>query len=421
MSFRLADLKKSVRKSGDGHRITPALLDGRQSTFQIEFVLQQFEGHLGKQRRLLDPDLLLDFVGDARLGRGLLATLAQWYRMRARTFPEVLGAEPAARLAERGIAVPMDLRAWLYAAVNRGGKGYLDPEAAPVFWQSEARALGLKAKELSPLTLLDRAEEAVLVRTGPRPTAEDVMAAYNARAHTTLLRSATEITLRCGAGSALIRRAALAWAAPLDVEWSVDGDTLRLAGRADALGCWTRHGRRVERAALELLALPDLEVREARGRLLVSEKRAQFHWKADTLAVLGAGSGAALDEALPERIDGLAAALRKERERAGSEWGVRRPAHVVGVVGGVCLPHLELRRGDRSLYLRLADVEGGETLRPFRGKTPLAHVAWTGEADAPLIVRFAGELAQTCALAEALPLLAERLDARRAAPLLKAA
>src|SRR5919198_5436750 len=122
MSFRLNDLKKSVRKGKEGYLVAPVRLEGRPAAFKIEFLLQQFEGHLGCPRRLLDPDALLDFVGDARLGRGLLATLAQWYRMRARTFAEVL-PDRGAGLLERGIAGAIDLRAWLYAAVNRGA-GY---------------------------------------------------------------------------------------------------------------------------------------------------------------------------------------------------------------------------------------------------------------------------------------------------------
>src|SRR5262249_39544954 len=194
MSFRLADLKKSVRKGKDGYQVTPARLEGRPPAYRIEFLLQQFEDHLGRPRRMLDPDSLLEFVGDTRLGRGLLATLSQWYRMRPRTFAEVLeswypGGDRQARLSEHSIAGPVELRAWLYAAVNRGGKGYLDPEGAAVFWQGQSRALGLRREELQKLMLLDRPEEAILVRTGPTPMAADVMTAYNARALTTLLRS----------------------------------------------------------------------------------------------------------------------------------------------------------------------------------------------------------------------------------------
>src|SRR5205085_9637792 len=131
---------------------------------------------------------LLEFVGDHRQGRGLLATLSHWYRTRARTFPELL-EDGGTRLREQGIAGPIDLRARLYAAVNQTAAGYLDPECAALFWQRQSRALGFRQQDLRKLMLLDRPEEAVLVRTGPPPAAADGMAAYNARAQTTPQRS----------------------------------------------------------------------------------------------------------------------------------------------------------------------------------------------------------------------------------------
>src|SRR3989442_6991917 len=147
MSFRLSDLKKSVRKGREGHQVSPARLEGRPAAFRIEFLLQQFEGHLGCPRRMLDPHSVLEFVGDARLGRGLLATLSQWYRMRPRTFAEAV-EDGGARLLGQGIAGPVDLRAWLYAAVNRDHRGFLDPEAAVLFWQSQGRTLGIRRERL---------------------------------------------------------------------------------------------------------------------------------------------------------------------------------------------------------------------------------------------------------------------------------
>jgi hypothetical protein len=469
VSFRLADLKKSVRKGREGYQVTPARLEGRPAAFRIEFLLQQFEGHLGSPRRMLDPDSLLDFVGDARLGRGLLATLAQWYRMRPRTFAEVL-EDGGERLLGHGIAGPVDLRAFLYAAANQGHHGFLGPEDASLFWQGQARTLGIRScrgepgvrpgrtvppgrtpgSPLQQLMLLDRSEEAILVRTGPAPRAADVMAAYNARAHTTLLRSATEVALRCDAPRGLLDRAARIWAAPLDVAWRVEADTLRLFGRPDALGCWTRHGRRVERAALELLALPELATRELLGRIEIKEKSCRFLWKGDILTLLGVGQGARLAAALPEQVTALAAALRRERDRqvraalgsppsalgpekagpllpaesrepraesrSAATWSIRQAAHLVGVEGGVCLPHLELRHGDLSLYLRLVGPEpGGETasLGPFHGKTPLVGVAWSGEESGLLSLQFPGETPQDCVAGELLPALAARLEQMR--------
>jgi hypothetical protein len=421
MSFRLSDLKKSVRKGRDGHQVTPARLEGRPAAFRIEFLLQQFEGHLGCPRRMLDPHALLDFVGDVRLGRGLLATLSQWYRVRPRTFAEVM-EDGGARLREHGISGPIDLRAWLYAAVNRDGKGYLDPDSEALFWKVQSRSLGFRAQDLQKLMLLDRPDEAVLVRTGPPPRAADVMAAYNARAHTTLLRCAREIELRGEAPAALWERAGRAWAAPLGVEWRVDAGSLRLLGRAGALGCWTRHGRRVERAALELLALPELAVNELRGRVDIGERNCHFRWNEETLSLLGGGTGSRLVEELPGRLDALATLLRRERDHdEATTWAFRRAAHLVAVEGGIFLPHLELRRGDLSFFLRLAGPEpeeaAAQALAPFRARTPVALLAWSGDASQPMLLHLAGEPPHNCEPGTLLSVLTPRLQSTNDSPL----
>src|SRR6185295_17878854 len=144
-------------------------------------------------------------------GRGLLATLTQWYRLRARTFAEAL-PDRGAQLMARGVADPVELRAWLYVAVNRGGRGYLDPAAEMTFWAAQSRDLGVRGERLRELVLLDRPDEAVLVRTGPSPTAADVIAAYNVRAHTTLLRSAREVSIRCTASPSTVDQVLPGWA-----------------------------------------------------------------------------------------------------------------------------------------------------------------------------------------------------------------
>ncbi len=429
MSFRLVDLKKTVRKGKDGYQVTPARLEGRQEQYRIEFLLGQFEQHLGQPRKNLDPAVLLDFVGDARIGRGLLATLSQWYRMRPRTFTEVLtapGPEKRARgrgdiagdkssderlrhLAELGIEGPADLRAWLYAAVNRGGGGFLAPADETLFWKIQARALGIGREELELMMLLDRTEEAVLVRTGPRPTAADVIAAYNARAHTTLLRSCAELTLRCDGRREALATALESWAAPLGVEGRVDGSCVTLLGQADVLGCWTRHGRKLERVALELLGLPELQVREARGLLGIGERECGFAWKGETLALLTAGSECPLRHEPLERIEALATGLRRLRTETdgGISWGVRRPGQLLGVAGGACLPHLELRYNDLALYLRLTEAgEGAQWPRTFAGKTPIGLIEGKS-GDTATRVHLAGAEPRSCELGDLGALLRE--------------
>jgi hypothetical protein len=433
MSFRLADLKRSVRKGKEGYQVTPSRLEGRRDAFRIEFLLQQFEGHRGRPRRELEPETLLDFVGDARLGRALLATLAQWYRFRPRRLDEVL-ADGGAGLRAVGIADPVALRACLYEAVNRLRFGFLEPEGAGAFWQRQAGALGLPTDKdpaalLTKLMRLDRAEEAVLVRTGPAPRAADVMAAYNARAHATLLRGSVEVAIRCVAPAERLRRAVQGWPAALAVETRLDRDTLLLYGRPDATGSWARHGRRVERAVLELLAAPDLAPREVRGQVALGERACRFRWSGETLALLGAtpdgSEGAACDD-LPDRVGAVGAALRRARDGAGAPVTIRRGAHLVGAEAGVCLPHLEVRDGDATLYLRVlpagALAEASARLEGLRDRVPFVLVGWSSrdEPDGPVpavTLCRPGEIPRSCPPET----LLEALRARPGEPALRSA
>jgi hypothetical protein len=85
----------------------------------------------------------------------------------------------------------------------------------------------------------------------------------------------------------------------------------------------------------------------------------------------------------------------------------------------VCLPHLELRRGDRAVYLRLG-TPGAGWLQPFAGKTPLTLVEWDG-AEA-LRLQPAGGDEQHLPVSDLLPALAERYGAGEpAAPARRAA
>jgi hypothetical protein len=87
---------------------------------------------------------------------------------------------------------------------------------------------------------------------------------------------------------------------------------------------------------------------------------------------------------------------------------------MVGVAGGVCLPHLELRHGDLGLYLRLVGPDAGDgagdALDPFAGKTPVVAAGWSGEEDRPLTLRFPREASDECPLGELLATLAARLE-----------
>ncbi len=120
-----------------------------------------------------------------------------------------------------------------------------------------------------------------------------------------------------------------------------------------------------------------------------------------------------MDETLPERVSALAVALRRERSPEDAVgWKIRRPAHVIAVEGGTCLPHLELRRGDLAIYLRLGEPQA-IVGSPFRHKTPLVLVSEDAEA---VTLRFPEGQTVQCLPGTVLAALAEHFDTVDTAP-----
>jgi hypothetical protein len=183
-------------------------------------------------------------------------------------------------------------------------------------------------------------------------------------------------------------------------------DTLSLYGRPDATGSWARHGRRVERAVLEMLASAGIEPREVRGQLTLGDRACRFRWSGETLALLGASPDLsdpperAPSEDLPDRVAATAAALRRARDLERLPITVRRAAHLVGAAEGICLPHLEVRDGDASLYLRVlppeALAETAERLESLRGRVPLFLIGWPEPGEAVTLCRPGGPV-ERCA------------------------
>src|SRR4029434_1073908 len=101
----------------------------------------------------------------------------------SRTLADILGAERATALADRGLATPRDLRALVYARANQAG-GFVAPEQRADFLDHLVAAL--TPAELEQILWLDAADQAVLVRHGPIPTVADIRACYNVQVLETL-------------------------------------------------------------------------------------------------------------------------------------------------------------------------------------------------------------------------------------------
>lgn len=259
MAFRAQDLRKTVRrdKGSDGpRRLYPRLLRDDGIVPKVGIAIRFFETKLGLLRRELDSDALLQLFGDPKVARCLVGCLACWYRYRTRTFADVVGDERAAALAARGLATPRDLRALAYARAHEAG-GFVDPTCRAAFLDQLVPELNLA--ETEQLLWLDAPDQAMLVRVGPTPTAAEVLALFNLRTLETLLRNARVARLRLRDERGLVE----AVCARHGVRATVEASMVTLHGRQDALGSWTRHGARLARAALMLLASGALGAGEA--------------------------------------------------------------------------------------------------------------------------------------------------------------
>jgi hypothetical protein len=249
MAFRLQDLCKTTRHAAanDLPRLFPRFLVNDRLEPRLGIAIRFFETHLGQPRGALDAEALVALFGDPRLARGLIRCLARTYRYCPRPLADVLGTERATALAARGLGTPRDLRALAYARANQEG-GFVGPERRADFLTDLVE--DIDAKELERVLWLDAADQAVLVRESPIPTASDIRACYNVQVLETLLGSAPQSHFSLCGDPTFVE----AVAARHGVQISLKGSTATLYGRPDASGAWTRHGLRVARAALILLA-----------------------------------------------------------------------------------------------------------------------------------------------------------------------
>lgn len=385
MAFKPADFKKTTRGAGEGRAIYPHQIRDDRYTAAIGFAVAYFERMVGQRRAAFEAEALLEFFGDPRLARGLVACLSRTYAWRSLSFDEALGAEAADALARAGVGRPAELRARLYALANERYGGFIAPDERPAALAAladELAAAALARREweqgdpppparLTPAQLeraltLDADDEQVLVRLGAPPAPAEVVDLYNFHSLETALCYAERIRLRLHGPVWTILRSAHNLARRYRVTYSV-GDLpgslfdsrldLTLHGRRDALGGWGRAGRRLARAALRLMAAHPGCAVEGEALTHVAGRAATLRLDARALAVLGAGAAqAAPADAWEDRsADELQRAWGRAlvRGRTGG-WRLRRdPEPLVGNAA-VVVPDFALRRGSAGLALCLA-------------------------------------------------------------------
>ena len=345
--LKLADIRKTTRRSGAGdlRSVHPRLLRDRSLAPRIEMTLRYMESMLGRPRRELDAEVVVQLFGDHKLARAIVACLASTYRHRARAFAEVLPADACAALARVGILTPSDLRLWVFRRVNAELRGFAGAAERAGFLRAAAMELELPPDQMDMLLVLDAPANAVLTRIGPRPTPEDVIARFNYETVAALLANAPllRLSLRVAGDAASIR----ALCDALDVRAEVAGRELVLHGRQDALNGWARHGAWLVRL-LSTLLVCGLPARSGEATIAAPDGSAWlFRLDGEMLAYLGAApvgdAPFAADDMLAcwRRVDAFAtevAALRRSGS-LGAGWMLRRAAEPL-VLDGVVLPTL---------------------------------------------------------------------------------
>ncbi len=347
MPFRLADVKKIVRKRSDGERyLHPQLLEGVGALTQVSLALAYFNNRLGRRRSDFDTETLVQIFGDARLARGVVSCLAATYQWRNHTFAEVLEAQNVARLLSRGIATSSDLRLHLFDAVNASGSGFLAGARGEAL-QPLARRLRLTPAKLDQLVALDADENAVLVRVREVPTPAQIVAQYSFAVIDAIVRHSSHLELRRLTADERSILAARCADHGVPLTWA--GTDARLHNVADSFGSYARTGFRLSRSLyIALSSAPGL-ARDAAALVRLPASHALYKPDKTFRDTVTGGTGRIL-------VAGPLPDLRQEWERLRAQrgvagWRLVSSGEPTLTRAGLVVPAFSCQRGDERVML----------------------------------------------------------------------
>src|SRR5215213_1070181 len=408
MSFKTNDFKKTTRTT-DGERVLyPYQIKDDRFTASIGYAIAYYERMVGRRRGEFEAETLLEFFGDPRLARGLVACLARTYAWREQTFSEALGERPARLLWRAGLTSPAALRAKLYGLANGRYRGVILPHereealeflcsriaegadgiesaeiSKPISAASPSSAQSARSSPSAVLTPaqferalgLDSEDQHVLVKLGPTPEAHEIVALYNYHSLETALCHAEILRLHMHGPVWNIIRSAHNLARRYRLRYEISGaprtlfdERLELAlhGGHDAKTtphhAVTRTGRRMVRALLRLLAAHPDSLDGGEALVLLKGQKMTLKLDRRALQLLGVaakqsalGTDATISDAWDEDI---AAAFQKAWGRAfvrgrTAGWRLRRdPEPLIGE-SAIVVPDFALVRGRERLALCL--------------------------------------------------------------------
>lgn len=387
--LRLQDVRKTTRRaSSGGQRIVyPHFLRDRALAPRIDLAVRYLESMVGRPRSALDQEVMVQLFGDHKIARCIISALASTYRYRTQSFAEVLTSDQVDALNRLDVRVPSELRLWLYRRVNSQLQGFVGGAERPRFMADAAPALGIEVADIDRLATLDASANAILVRTGPVPSADEVIARYNFEIAAAILSSAKLIRLSLHHGPSPVRDVT-ELCQRAGVRADISGRDVVLQGQQDALSGWARHGARLVRLLSDLLLVG---VTPRSGEAIIAAPDGTewlFRIGADVFEYLGAQTADAVDS---YRVGDLLDALRRVESlpadigvlrRTGNDagWAFRR-ARVPLVMAGLVVPSLGVfDRGAQRVVLALAprSALGEQRLAEVAGRLPLIVIEGHG-------------------------------------------
>lgn len=399
MAFPLKMLRLTSRRSGGETLVYPRLFRDRSWLPKIQIAISYFEQMLGRERRELEMETLVHFLGDHRLARCVVAAMARSYRFRTPTVEEMVSRTAFRRMQRLGLETPMALRLRLYDVVNDHAEGFASTPGRPELFSGIEENLRLREGQLDKLLVLDAEEHARLIRVGDRPRPEDVAAQYNLSVLDTLLRHAERVELRVAESSRQLLDGAAELAAIGGVDLGSGGGALTLFGRQDAMGLWSRHGRRVSRALIQLLEHDRGAIGDGAAFLRLRDRTVRLQLTPELLDLLvGRPRPDAGWTALPGWSP-AEVAQRVAEAPSGRGWGVRRLPDPQAWAAGVVVPDLLLAtETERVLVCAVRSAQHGERVAGLApsasGGEPLVFV---GDAAAVAPLRAVGARASALA------------------------
>lgn len=369
MAFSLTDFKKTTRVTKGRSVLYPHQLRDDRYLAAISYAIDYYERTVGRPRSEMQAETLLEFFGDPKLARGIVACLGRSYTWREQSFSEVLPQEHADQLARQGISTPLALRAWLYHALNQHHDGFLPTKERERTIAALCADLELPPSYFDDLLYLDTPANALLTKVALTPDPQDIVALYNYHSLETPLRYAETLQIVIKGDLWPVIRTMHNIARRYQLAYSVEYDqpgmfgreaTVTWRGTRDALGSYRGSGRRIVRALLRLLAAHPSAITSGEAIVHLRGKTSWVILDKHALKTLGTHI-----TRMPVKVDSWeplgVEQLRTDWSRAfvrgeTAGWRLRRDPEPLITEQGIIVPDFGLYRGALQGALVLAET-----------------------------------------------------------------